>query len=63
MTAIQDIRIHAPVVVAEAACLIVFCSLTVALRFFARRLKRSRLGPDDWTIAAALVRNYPFFAV
>ncbi|OKL61612.1 hypothetical protein UA08_03613 [Talaromyces atroroseus] len=55
MPAIQDIRIHAPVVVAEAACLIVFCSLMVGLRFFARRIKRSRLELDDWAVAMALL--------
>ncbi|EED15455.1 conserved hypothetical protein [Talaromyces stipitatus ATCC 10500] len=55
MTAIQDIRIHAPVVIAEAVCLIVFCSLMVGLRFYARRVKNSRLGLDDLAISLALL--------
>jgi hypothetical protein len=56
MTAIQDLRVHAPVIIAEAVCLIVFCSLMVGLRFYARRLKASRLGLDDLAIALGLVR-------
>jgi hypothetical protein len=63
MTAIQDIRVHAPVVIAEAVCLIVFCSLMVGLRFYARRIKGSRLGLDDLAIAMALVRNYPIMRI
>jgi hypothetical protein len=55
MTAIQDLRVHAPVAIAEAVCLIVFCSLMVGLRFYARHIKRSRLGLDDFAIAIALV--------
>lgn len=56
MTAIQDIRVHAPVIIAEAVCLIVFCSLMVGLRYYARRVKKSRLGLDDLAIGVALVR-------
>ncbi|CRG90255.1 hypothetical protein PISL3812_07298 [Talaromyces islandicus] len=55
MTAIQDLRVHAPVIIAEAVCLIIFCSLMVGLRFYARRLKGSRLGLDDLAIALGLL--------
>ncbi|QKX53488.1 uncharacterized protein TRUGW13939_00567 [Talaromyces rugulosus] len=55
MTAIQDLRVHAPVIIAEAVCLIVFCSFMVGLRFYARWLKGSRLGMDDLAIALALL--------
>lgn len=58
MTAIQDLRVHAPVIIAEAVCLIVFCSVMVALRFYARHIKGSRLGLDDLAIALGLVRFY-----
>ena len=55
MPAIQDIRIHAPLVIAEGAILIPVCSVMVFLRFYARRITGSSLGLDDFAIAAALV--------
>ena len=55
MTAIQDLKVHAPLVVAEGAILIFVCSVMVSLRFYARRVSGSSLGLDDCTIALALV--------
>lgn len=55
MTAIQDVRVHAPLVLAEGAILIFVCSVMVFLRFYARQIAGSSLGLDDWAIAAALV--------
>lgn len=55
MTAIQDLRVHAPLVIAEGAILIPVCSVMVFLRFYARRVSGSSLGLDDLAIAAALV--------
>ena len=55
MTAIQDLKVHAPLVIAEGAVLIFVCSIMVSLRFYARRISGSSLGLDDCTIAIALV--------
>ncbi|CAF9943701.1 MAG: hypothetical protein ALECFALPRED_000975 [Alectoria fallacina] len=55
MTAIQDVRVHAPLVLAEGAILIFVCSVMVFLRFYARQIAGSSLGLDDWAIAAALL--------
>ena len=55
MTAIQDLKVHAPLVIAEGAILIFVCSIMVLLRFYARRVSGSSLGLDDCTIALALV--------
>ena len=55
MTAIQDLKVHAPLVIAEGAVLIFVCSVMVSLRFYARRISGSSLGLDDCTIALALV--------
>ena len=55
MTAIQDLKVHAPLVIAEGAVLIFVCSIMVFLRFYARKISGSSLGLDDCTIALALV--------
>lgn len=55
MTAIQDLRVHAPLVIAEGVILIFVCSVMVFLRFYARKISGSSLGLDDFAIAAALV--------
>lgn len=55
MTAIQDLKVHAPLVIAEGAILIFVCTIMVLLRFYARRISGSSLGLDDCTIALALV--------
>ena len=55
MTAIEDIRVHAPLVIAEGAILIFVCSAMVFLRFYARKVSGSSLGLDDLAVAAALV--------
>jgi len=55
MAAVQDLRVHAPLVIAEGAILIFVCSVMVFLRFYARRISGSNLGLDDCAIAAALV--------
>ena len=55
MPAIQDLRVHAPVVIAEGAILIPVCTMMVFLRFYARRVSGSSFGMDDLAIAAALV--------
>ncbi|KAM0796353.1 hypothetical protein BDR22DRAFT_812102 [Usnea florida] len=55
MTAIQDIRVHAPLVIAEGAILIFVCSAMVFLRFYARNVSGSSLGSDDLAVAAALL--------
>ena len=57
MTAIEDLKVHAPLVIAEGAILIVVCSFMVSLRFYARRISGSSLGLDDCTIALALVSH------
>ena len=31
----------------------------VLLRFYVRRLKRVKIGPDDWTVLAGMVRPLP----
>ena len=40
-----------------AAAIILPCADTIAvgLRFYVRRMKRTRIGGDDWMIAMALV--------
>lgn len=55
MPAIQDARVHAPVVIAEGAILIPVCTIMVLLCFYARRTSGSSFGIDDFAIAAALV--------
>ena len=55
MARIQDLRVHAPLVIAEGAILIFVCSVMVFLRFYARKVSGSSLGLDDCAIAAALV--------
>ncbi len=55
MPSVQDLQVHAPLVIAEGAILIVVCSVLVLLRFYARRISRSGVGLDDFAIAAALV--------
>lgn len=55
MAGIQDIRVHAPLVIAEGATLIFVCSVMVILRFYARRKSGSSLGLDDLAIALALL--------
>lgn len=52
-----DVQIHAPLVIAAGAVFIPVCSISVALRIYARRLRGLKLGPDDWTIIMALVCN------
>ncbi|KAK4693232.1 hypothetical protein P7C71_g4129, partial [Lecanoromycetidae sp. Uapishka_2] len=54
MARIQDLRVHAPLVIAECAILIFVCSVMVFLRFYARKTSGSSLGLDDCAIAAAL---------
>jgi hypothetical protein len=64
MLALQDLRVHAPLVIAEGTILIFVCSVMVFLRFYARRISGSSLGLDDCAIAAALVsqrRSYAKF--
>ena len=55
MPAIQDLRVHASLVIAEGVILIFVCSVMVFLRFYARRISGSSLGLDDCAIATALV--------
>lgn len=55
MPSVQDLRVHAPLVIAEGAVLIFVCPIMVFLRFYARRISGSSLGLDDLAIAAALV--------
>ena len=55
MPTVQDLRVHAPLVIAEGVILIFICSVMVFLRFYTRRISRSSLGLDDFAIAAALV--------
>ncbi len=55
MPSVQDLRVHAPLVIAEGVILIVVCSIMVLLRFYARRISGSSVGLDDFAIAAALV--------
>ena len=55
MPAIQDLRVHAPLVIAEGAILIFVCSVMGFLRFYVRRISGSSYGLDDCAIAAALV--------
>lgn len=51
-----DLQIHANLAIAAAAVFIPVCSATVALRVYARHLKKVGLGADDYLIMAALVR-------
>ena len=55
MPSIQDLRVHAPLVIVEGAILIPVCSVMVFLRFYARKISGSSYGLDDCAIAAALV--------
>ena len=55
MPGIQDIKVSAPLVIAEGACFLVVCSGMVAARFYARRVTGSNLGLDDFAVASALV--------
>ena len=47
---------NAPQLYAAAITSYILAVAAVALRFWARRLMRTRLWVDDWTIAGALVR-------
>ena len=55
MPALQDARVSAPLVIAEAVCFIVVCSAMVSLRYYARRVSGSSIGLDDIFITLALV--------
>ncbi|KAK6614270.1 hypothetical protein H4I96_00591 [Botrytis cinerea] len=50
-----DLQIHANLAIAAAAVFIPVCTATVALRVYARHLKKVGLGADDYLIVAALV--------
>ena len=52
-----ELRIHANLAIAAGITFIPVCSISVALRVFARRLKGVPLGADDWLIIAALVSD------
>ena len=47
---------NAPQLYAAAITSYILAVAAVALRFWSRRLMRTRLWVDDWTIAGALVR-------
>ncbi|CCD45564.1 hypothetical protein BofuT4_P045820.1 [Botrytis cinerea T4] len=49
-----DLQIHANLAIAAAAVFIPVCTATVALRVYARHLKKVGLGADDYLIVAAL---------
>lgn len=46
-----------PVVVAVSSFFIGLCTVAVALRFYARFIRRVSLGLDDWMSAVSLVRH------
>ncbi|KAF7892849.1 uncharacterized protein EAF02_000387 [Botrytis sinoallii] len=50
-----DLQIHANLAIAAPAVLIPICTATVALRVYARHLKKVGLGADDYLIMGALV--------
>lgn len=50
-----DLRIHGNLAIAAGATFIPVCSLSVALRFYARKVKGVGLRADDWLILSALV--------
>ncbi|TGO08350.1 hypothetical protein BTUL_0213g00070 [Botrytis tulipae] len=50
-----DLQIHANLAIAAPAILIPICTATVALRVYARHVKKVGLGADDYLIMAALV--------
>jgi len=54
-----DLQIHANLAIAAGATFIPVCSLSVGLRFYARRLKGVGFEADDWLILGALVSLFP----
>jgi hypothetical protein len=48
-------NIHAGLTIAAGAVFIPVCSISVALRFYARKLTGVGFGIDDWLIVVALV--------
>ena len=58
---VQDMRVHAPLVIASGAVFLPLCSFMVALRFWARRLQDSRYAMDDWCVLGALVSPHGSF--
>ncbi|KAF7906310.1 hypothetical protein EAF00_000589 [Botryotinia globosa] len=50
-----DLQIHANLAIAAPAILIPICTATVALRVYARHIKKVGLGADDYLIMAALI--------
>ncbi|PQE28267.1 plasma membrane Pth11 protein [Rutstroemia sp. NJR-2017a WRK4] len=50
-----SLQIHAPLVLAAAGTFIPLCSLSVALRIYARKVRKVGLGVDDYLIMGALV--------
>lgn len=52
-----ELQIHANLAIAAGVTFIPVCSVSVALRVYARRMKNMPLGVDDWLIIAALVSH------
>ncbi|TGO89903.1 hypothetical protein BPOR_0088g00130 [Botrytis porri] len=50
-----DLQIHANLAIAAPAILIPICTATVALRVYARHIKKVGLGADDYLIMGALI--------
>ena len=46
-----------PAVIIVPIFMALIASSAVVLRFWARRIKRASIGPDDYTIVIALVRS------
>ena len=57
MPDLQDLQIHASVAIAAGAVFIPICTIITALRFYTRRYQGTKIGTDDWTTLAALVRS------
>lgn len=53
-----DLQIHSNLAIAAGATFIPVCSLSVGLRFYARKLKGAGLEADDWLIMCALVSHH-----
>ncbi|CAG8956466.1 hypothetical protein HYFRA_00003851 [Hymenoscyphus fraxineus] len=50
-----SLQIHADLAIASGAVFIPVCTTSVALRFYARKMKGVGFGADDWLIAGALI--------
>ncbi len=60
--AIPSFSLISTSLVVDSVVFLVLANAAVALRFYARKIKRLEFKWDDWTIVISLVRSLPSFA-